>query len=67
MTNGTQVVATVKAKDSFYSAVMGRVVGVSGGWVKIEATRVQDKWSRDFYDHPTSCLLSVPECDVRAA
>lgn len=61
-----KVHAKIDAPDSFYTEVIGEVLEKSGGWLKIRATRVCDKWSKEMYDHPTSCVTWAKECNAVA-
>ncbi len=55
---GNEVEATMPA-GSFYKRVQGVVTKIENGWVSIRATKVIDKWSTDWMDHPTSCTTST--------
>jgi hypothetical protein len=56
---GQLVEARITASDSFYKMVRGTVKRSKSGWVDIDATQVIDRWSKVWYDHPTSCAISA--------
>ena len=45
--------------DSFYKKIRGFFIEEKDGWVKIEATHVIDKWSGQWENHPSSCMVQV--------
>lgn len=56
---GQRVHATAMPDDSVYLEVKGEVVRVNNGWVTIRADQVLDRYSDEWYPHPSSCLTST--------
>ena len=64
---GNRVTARVNSPTSFYVEVEGEVTGFNphdNSWIEISATRVKDKWSRKWKDHPTSCAMAVRSFNI---
>ena len=61
---GDKVFVSNMPKDSFYKQVVGTVTKVGEQLVHINATHCMSKWGNTLKEHPTSCAIAVPICNV---
>lgn len=62
---GDRIVADVTAPDSSFQRVEGIVTGTRRDFIKIDADRVQSKWSEQMEDHPGTCSMAVKRINCR--
>ena len=48
----------INSQSSHYKRIIGEVVEMQGKTI-VKATKVIDKWSNDWKDHPYCCLVST--------
>ena len=55
---GDFIHATQMPSDSTYLEAKGNVTSVRNGYVHFQATKVRDRFSKKWADHPTSCATA---------
>ena len=55
---GKTVEMKINSQSSHYKRVIGEVVEMQGKMI-VKATKVIDRWSDKWENHPTSCLIST--------